>query len=40
MTYDFGKGYSQSEFFVDLCVQRARAPHAYFAAPVRGRRAA
>ena len=24
----------------DLCVQRVRAPHAYFAAPVRGRRAA
>jgi hypothetical protein len=35
-------GYSQSEFFFNLCVQccpRARAPHAYFAAPVRGRRA-
>ena len=34
------EGYSQQEFFFDLCVQRARAPHAYFAAPVRGRRAA
>jgi hypothetical protein len=33
-------GYSQSEFFVDLCVKiLVRPTRAYFAAPVRGRMA-
>ena len=40
---DFEMGYlhscSQSELTVDLLCQHARAPHAYFAAPVRGRKA-
>ena len=37
---DFDMGYSQSEFFVDLCVKiLVRPTRAYFAAPVRGRMA-
>ena len=38
---DFANGYLQQNAILDLPLrQRARAPHAYFAAPVRGRRAA
>jgi hypothetical protein len=36
---DLGKDYSQLYATLDHCVNRPRAPHAYFAAPVRGRRA-
>jgi hypothetical protein len=36
---DFSMGYSQSRFFLRSLRQRPRAPHAYFAEPVRGRRA-